>query len=66
MISTAYYVCVHRYYFYSVMASGSTLLVEMVVRADSCTATMTFKAQESDMLPQFLELWSNCLMGFYR
>ncbi|MEW5316344.1 MAG: hypothetical protein WDW38_007723 [Sanguina aurantia] len=56
----------YKYYFYSVMASGSSLLVEMVVRTDTCTATMTFKAQEPELMPQFLELWSNCLMGFHR
>ena len=41
-------------------------LIEMVVRTDMCKADITFKTEAIELLPQFLELWSTCLMGFYR
>lgn len=58
----------YKYYFYGQAAgsAGTLLLVEFVVRTDNCLATTTFKTDAVGLLPQFVELWSNCMMGFYR
>lgn len=56
-----------RYYLYGqVMGTGDCILVEMIVRTDSLTASVTMKTPAIELLPQFMELWSTCLMGFYR
>ncbi|KAG1664607.1 hypothetical protein FOA52_004482 [Chlamydomonas sp. UWO 241] len=54
-----------KYYFYGQVAStGALMMVEMCVRTDSCQADYVIKTSATELLPQFIELWSNCLMGF--
>jgi hypothetical protein len=64
-----------RYYFYAASAPGPAapqqqlFLVEMVVATGPRTASITVKsdaAPGSQPLTSFLEIWSNCLAGFYR
>eukprot|EP00195_Chlamydomonas_chlamydogama_P008244 CAMPEP_0202904088 /NCGR_PEP_ID=MMETSP1392-20130828/27835_1 /ASSEMBLY_ACC=CAM_ASM_000868 /TAXON_ID=225041 /ORGANISM="Chlamydomonas chlamydogama, Strain SAG 11-48b" /LENGTH=846 /DNA_ID=CAMNT_0049591569 /DNA_START=246 /DNA_END=2786 /DNA_ORIENTATION=+ len=56
-----------KYYFYSQVAdSGALVLVEVVVRTDACSASITFKSEAVEAMPQFMELWTNCLAGFMR
>lgn len=57
----------YRYYFYAQTTHGSLLfLVEMVVQTATRQANVTIKADDEGLLPQFVDLWSNCLAGFYR
>ena len=48
------------------MNTGALIMVEMVVRTDTRMATIVIKTEVTELLYQFMELWGNCLMGFYR
>mmetsp|Transcript_32786 Transcript_32786/g.83214 ORF Transcript_32786/g.83214 Transcript_32786/m.83214 type:complete len:924 (-) Transcript_32786:319-3090(-) len=57
----------YKYYFYGQQSgSNSLLLVELVVRTDTRIASLTVKAEETALVPQFVELWGACFMGFWR
>lgn len=57
----------YRYYFYAQEQSGSSLfLVEMVVATEARQATVTIKSDAAALVPEFVELWTTCLAGFYR
>ncbi len=55
-----------RYYFYAGTPDGALFLVEMIVATESRQASVTIKTEATHLLNQFVELWSNCLTGFYR
>jgi hypothetical protein len=38
----------------------------MIVQTSSGQASITVKSSAPQLLPQFLETWSTCLLGFYR
>eukprot|EP00798_Chlamydomonas_sp_ICE-L_P024470 gene24470-10074_t len=55
----------YKYYFYGqTPGDGKLMLAELVVRTDTCTATVIFKSMHIEILPQFLERWQNCLLAF--
>lgn len=57
----------NRYYFYGQQSgSGALLLAEVVVRTDSRLMSVTIKSDAPELVPQFVELWGNCFMGFCR
>ncbi len=58
----------YKYYFYGTQAgTGKVCLIEMVVGTVDHTAQVTYKSEVTPQLTQaFVELFSNCLMGFYR
>lgn len=62
----------YKFYFYGqVVGSGSPLFfIELVVRTDSMSASVTIKTSPSSssglLLSQFLELWKMLLVGFCR
>ncbi len=55
-----------RYYFYGQAANGppSIFLVELLLRADTGTLSVTVKSADAARLPAFLETWNACLVGF--
>jgi hypothetical protein len=56
-----------RYYMYGqVAATGSLILVEMVVNTGTRVAAITMKTEAIELLFQFIELWGACFMGFCR
>jgi hypothetical protein len=56
-----------RYYFYAAPEGQQGLfLVEMLVQTSSGQASITVKSSAPQLLQQFQELWSTCLLGFYR
>jgi len=56
-----------RYYFYGLTASDGALLLEFSVDAGTRATRTVVKAERGrGLVPQFAELWGNCLMGFCR
>lgn len=56
-----------RYYFYGQDAqTGALVMVEMMVATEARQASFTLKTEVAELLPAFLEVWTNCLAGFYR
>ena len=49
-----------------IVGTGALFLVEMVIRTDTRNASITIKTEATELLFQFVELWGNCLMGFFR
>lgn len=41
-------------------------MVEMVVATEPRMASFTVKAEAPGLVGPFLEVWTNCLAGFYR
>ena len=48
------------------VGTGALIMVEMVVRTDTRIAAVTIKTAATELAFQFVELWGNCLMGYYR
>jgi hypothetical protein len=55
-----------RYYFYGQNAgpSGALYQVELLLRSDTGSMTVTVKTSDMASLPAFLELLNACLTGF--
>lgn len=56
-----------KYYFFATTADGSgEFLVEMIVATSSGQTSVTVKSNVPQLVNQFVELWVNLLVGFYR